>query len=116
MTREEFETKFAVLCLGGDFKKHKELKALVHTFFEQLEKQIPRWRSVEKDGLPEKSGPCFIYSPRWQSVGAHCLEDAAVSNWNAKSGRWEEPFDVVWLPSEVTHWLPLSDLPEPIGE
>lgn len=120
MTREEFETKFAVLCLGGDFKKHKELKALVHAFIEQLEKQIPKWRSVERDGLPGDEGDegdCLIYSPRWESSEGYCFDDAEVAVWCESRRRWEGPNGVYWEPTiQVTHWLPLLDLPEPREE
>lgn len=105
MTREKFFREVSALALELPRAVYYNFAAAAQDFVCHLESQIPRWRSVERDRLPE----------RGRHFDTLIFDDERIipAEWYGKrmvelvGGRDNNSF---------THWLPLSDLPEPTEE
>lgn len=75
----------------------------VHTYIEELEKQLPRWISVE-ERLPE-----------WREDVAIIIRDGDSNylriGWVRKTGEWMQA-GLGNIEGKVTHWMPLPDAPK----
>ena len=62
---------------------------------------VQKWISV-KDGLPESGKEGVLIALRWGGVDIGWCED----------GRWRSEFVNEYEDGEVTHWMPLPNLPK----
>ena len=62
---------------------------------------VQKWISV-KDGLPESGKESVLIALRWGGVDIGWCED----------GRWRSEFVNEYEDGEVTHWMPLPNLPK----
>ena len=62
---------------------------------------VQEWISV-KDGLPESGKESVLIGLRWGEVDIGWCED----------GRWRSEFVNEYEDGEVTHWMPLPNLPK----
>ena len=62
---------------------------------------VQKWISV-KDGLPESGKEGILIALRWGEVDIGWCED----------GRWRSEFVNEYEDGEVTHWMPLPNLPK----
>ena len=62
---------------------------------------VQEWISV-KDGLPESGKESVLIGLRWGEVDIGWCED----------GRWRSEFVNEYEDGEVTHWMPLPQLPK----
>lgn len=117
MTREEFFKAVSALGLELPKQVYDEFAAIAQTYVDQLEKQIPRWRSVEKDGLPREARVALVTKTDWlYPVSAYWMMfDAKVVWLRQLEGPEDEVVEGehVELKEPPTHYLPLSDLLEP---
>ena len=62
---------------------------------------VQKWISVN-DGLPENGKESVLIALRWGEVDIGLCED----------GRWRSEFVNEYEDGEVTHWMPLPNLPK----
>lgn len=114
MTREKFFREVSALALELPRAVYYNFAAAAQDFVCHLESQIPRWRSVERDGLP-KEGDCLLRMN--DSDGNLC-----VGYWRPRHQTWMVGDFDVCPGRDVTHYLPVSellallDLPKPREE